>query len=152
MAPNDDLSKRLFFRLLQAANVMNSSLNSVLLDFEMTVQRASILATLASGRASDGMTVGSLAKYLRVSRQNITVILAQMEGSGHVQRIADSMDKRRKRVILTESGRACWNEVEPLTSSFYESVLSSFSRDDQVSFTHFLTKLLNKMESNTSIL
>jgi len=144
----EDLSNRLFFRLYQCANQMHRTGSRALDDLGLTTQQWAVLGALSRPVVAEGMTVGELADYLMVSRQNITGVLARLEKLGHVERTKDTEDARSRRIRMTRNGRAIWNEqVTPLIFDFYERALNKVSVDDQVSILHYLNRLIENFRS-----
>ena len=56
-------------------------------------------------------------------------------------RVADTVDRRAKNVVLTPKGRAFWSSLQPRIYEFYRQALASFRFDDKVSLVHFLNQL-----------
>jgi DNA-binding MarR family transcriptional regulator len=93
------------------------------------------------------MSVGELAKYLMVSRQNLSGLLSRMERDGHIAMKADTLDRRSKLVSMTAIGRKVWqNDAQPKILSYYESALDGFSVSDLSHTLHYLLKLLENMK------
>ena len=64
-----------------------------------------------------------------------------MERDGHVVRIPDPQDRRARLVVLTDSGRAFWDQLQDTITEFYRQALQGMSFDDGVSLLHLLKKL-----------
>ncbi|WP_273207933.1 MarR family transcriptional regulator, partial [Marinobacter subterrani] len=86
-----------------------------------------------------------LKEYLFVSRQNLDGVLKRMERDGHVIRIQDPQDRRARLVVLTESGRKFWNELQDTIAEFYQQAMQGMSFDDSVSLLHLLKKLQHEL-------
>ena len=56
----------------------------------LTTQQWAVLGALSRESARQGISIGDLAKYLMVSRQNLAGILGRMERDGHIAVAADS--------------------------------------------------------------
>jgi len=141
----DDLSNRLFFRLYQAANILNKVGTRALDSQQVTTQQWSILGALSRETAIEGMTVAELCEYLMVSRQNMTGILSRLEDRKVISRSIDPKDQRSRRITLTESGKILWETITPLIGGFYEEALEDLSYDDRISCIHYLNQLLETM-------
>jgi DNA-binding MarR family transcriptional regulator len=98
--------------------------------------------------AAKGMAVGELARYLMVSRQNLTGLLGRMARDGHVVQEPDPDDKRAKLVKMSESGRRVWlHEAAPKIAQYYGEALAGFSTNDLAHTLHYLLKLLDNMQA-----
>jgi len=93
------------------------------------------------------MSVGDLARYLMVSRQNLSGQIGRMERDGHIELLADTRDRRAKRVTMTKHGRKVWEkDAQPKIRAYYEAALTDFSTGDLTHTLHYLMKLLQNME------
>jgi DNA-binding MarR family transcriptional regulator len=69
-------------------------------------------------KAENGMSIGDLAKYLMVSRQNLSGLIGRMERDGHLAIAPDGQDRRSRVVTMTKSGRHVWQALAlPQTAS-----------------------------------
>ncbi|MBT6094813.1 MAG: MarR family transcriptional regulator [Rhodospirillaceae bacterium] len=143
-----ELGNRLFFRLFQCANMMHKTGTRAVEEHGATTQQWAVLGALSRETANSGMTVGELAEFLLVSRQNLTGVLSRLEKHGYTERTRDSVDGRSRRIQLTPEGRALWEKrLLPEIFEYYEDVLQGLSDDDQASILHLLGKLLDNLKA-----
>ena len=93
-----ELANRLFFRLYQCANMLHKTGSRAVEEEGLTTQQWAVLGALSRDKAEGGMSIGDLARYLMVSRQNLSGLIGRMERDGHVAVAADGRD-RRSRVV-----------------------------------------------------
>ena len=142
-----DLANRLFFRLYQCANMLHKTGTRAVEAEGLTTQQWAVLGALSRPEAQPGMSVGDLARYLMVSRQNLSGLISRMERDGHVSTQADTRDRRSRLVCMTEPGRKLWiQQATPKIEAYYEDVLSNFSSDDMTHALHYMLKLLENMK------
>ena len=103
-----ELANRLFFKLYQCANMLHKTGTRAVEDEGLTTQQWAVLGALSRPETAKGMSVGELAKYLMVSRQNLSGLLSRMERDGHIAMKADTLDRRSKLVSMTAIGRRVW--------------------------------------------
>jgi DNA-binding MarR family transcriptional regulator len=132
------IHNRLFFRLFQAGNTLDRQTIKAL---GITTVQWSVLGALSRPQAEEGMSFSDLADYLVVSRQSLDGVLKRLEREEHVVRVADTADRRAKKVVLTAVGRAFWESLQPKIYEFYRQALAAFRFDDKVSLVHFLNQL-----------
>ncbi|WOP15376.1 MarR family transcriptional regulator [Ottowia sp. SB7-C50] len=132
------IHNRLFFRLFQVGNTLA---RQVVKEVGVTTVQWSVLGALSRPQASGGMAFSELADYLVVSRQNLDGVLKRLERDGHVTRVADTQDRRAKRVQLTPEGRAFWDSLQPRIYEFYRQAADGMRFDDKVALVHFLNRL-----------
>lgn len=142
-----ELANRVFFRLYQCANMLHKTGTKAVEAEGLTTQQWAVLGALSRDTASGGMSVGDLARYLKVSRQNLSGLLSRMERDGRIQTMADERDRRSRLVSMTTAGRHVWQvEALPKIHGYYEQVLDGFSVNDATHTLHYLLKILDNMQ------
>lgn len=143
-----ELANRVFFRLYQCANMLHKTGTKAVEAEGLTTQQWAVLGALSRDAASGGMSVGDLARYLKVSRQNLSGLLSRMERDGRIQTVADERDRRSRLVSMTTAGRRVWQvEALPKIHGYYEQVLEGFSVNDTTHTLHYLLKILDNMQA-----
>jgi DNA-binding MarR family transcriptional regulator len=141
------LANRLFFRLYQCANMLHKTGTRAVAEEGLTTQQWAVLGAVSRPAAARGMGINELARYLMVSRQNLSGLVARMERAGHLQCESDPADGRSRLVQLTASGRALWQQrALPKIESYYGEVLAGFSINDVTHALHYLLKVLENMK------
>lgn len=142
-----ELANRLFFRLYQCANMLHKTGSRAVENEGLTTQQWAVLGALSRDSAQPGMSIGDLARYLMVSRQNLSGLISRMERDGHVKIEPDGRDRRSRLVTMTESGQHVWQVLaQPKIRNYYEGVLADFSVNDLTHTLHYLLKMLENME------
>ena len=115
-----ELANRLFFRLYQCANMLHKTGSRAVEEEGLTTQQWAVLGALSRDKAQDGMSIGDLARYLMVSRQNLSGLIGRMERDGHVAIAPDGRDRRSRVVTMTDSGRHVWQDLAlPKIHAYY---------------------------------
>jgi DNA-binding MarR family transcriptional regulator len=141
------LANRLFFRLYQCANMLHKTGTRAVEAEGLTTQQWAVLGALSRPKVQGGMSVGDLARYLMVSRQNLSGLISRMERDGHLAVHADGRDRRSRLVTMTDSGRHVWQELAlPKIHGYYEQILADFSINDVTHTLHYLLKILENMQ------
>lgn len=141
------LANRMFFRLYQCANMLHKTGTRAVEQEGLTTQQWAVLGALSRKQASEGMSIGALARYLMVSRQNLSGVIGRMAREGHVAVLPDPRDRRSRVVTMTASGRHVWQVLaQPKIRAYYQAVLGDFSTDDAAHMLHYLLKMLGNME------
>lgn len=141
-----ELANRIFFKLYQCANMLHKTGSRAVQDEGLTTQQWAILGALSRPGAEQGVGVGELARYLMVSRQNLSGVITRMERDGHVQIAPDGRDRRSRLIKMTDSGRHVWlNLAQPKIRAYYDQALNDFSVGDMASTLHYFMKLLDNM-------
>lgn len=141
-----EMANRLFFRLYQCANMLHKTGSRAVEAEGLTTQQWAVLGALSREKAQGGMSIGDLARYLMVSRQNLSGLIGRMERDSHVVVTADSRDRRSRVVTMTDSGRHVWHDLAlPKIHAYYEQILADFSINDVTHSLHYLLKMLENM-------
>lgn len=142
-----EIANRLFFKLYQCANVLHKTGTKAVETEGLTTQQWAVLGALSRSEAVNGMSVGDMARYLLVSRQNLTGVLGRMERDGRVRLDPDPKDRRSRLIRMTEEGQQVWHELaQPKIHQYYAEALDGFSMVDLMHATHYLMKLLDNMQ------
>ena len=142
-----ELANRLFFRLYQCANMLHKTGSRAVEAEGLTTQQWAVLGALSRDKAEGGMSIGDLARYLMVSRQNLSGLIGRMERDGHVAIAPDGRDRRSRVVRMTDSGRHVWQVLAlPKIHAYYEQILGDFSVNDVTHTLHYLLKMLENMQ------
>ena len=142
-----ELANRLFFRLYQCANMLHKTGTRAIDAEGLTTQQWAVLGALSRPQVEGGMSVGDLARYLMLSRQNLSGVLSRMERDGHVKYAPHGHDRRSRLVTMTKSGRHVWQVRElPKIHAFYEQALADLSVDDLTHTLHYMLKVLENMQ------
>jgi DNA-binding MarR family transcriptional regulator len=134
----DQLNNRIFFRLFQAANVLQRQAMKQL--GVSTVQWA-VLGALSQAKFTSGIPLAELAEYLVVSRQNLDGVLKRLERENLAERIAGADDRRARIVRLTPKGRKFWNELSERIFEFYDQAAARLKYEERVALLHHLNGL-----------
>ncbi|OGB72573.1 MAG: transcriptional regulator [Burkholderiales bacterium RIFOXYC12_FULL_65_23] len=142
-----ELANRLFFKLYQCANLLHKTGTKAVESEGLTTQQWAILGALSRPEVSAGMSMGDLARYLMVSRQNLSGVLGRMERDGRIAVVQDTRDRRSRLIRITEEGWVVWrDQAKPKINAYYEAALQGFSFSDLTHTSHYLLKLLDNME------
>ena len=142
-----ELANRLFFRMYQCANMLHKTGTRAVEAEGLTTQQWAVLGALSREKAQAGMSIGELARYLMVSRQNLSGLVGRMERDGHVAILPDARDRRSRVVTMTDAGRHVWRVLaQPKIRAYYRAVLDDFSINDTAHALHYLLKILGNME------
>ena len=142
-----DIANRIFFRLYQNANMLHKTGTRAVETEGLTTQQWAVLGALSRPSVPSGMSIGDLARYLMVSRQNLAGLISRMEQAGHIETAPDARDKRSRLVTMTPSGHKVWNlQALPKIHTYYEQALDGFSTNDLTHTLHYLLKLLDNMK------
>ena len=113
----------------------------------LSTQQWAVLGALSREKSQGGMSIGDLARYLMVSRQNLSGLISRMERDGHVAVAASGQDRRSRVVTMTESGRHVWQDLAlPKIHGYYDAILADFSVNDVTHTLHYLLKILENMQ------
>jgi DNA-binding MarR family transcriptional regulator len=144
-----ELANRLYFRLYQCANMMHKTGTRAVESEGLTTQRWAVLGALSQSdveSGESGMSVGELARYLKVSRQSLSGIIRRLEQDGLIDNLPDPSDGRGRLIQLTDLGRTRWhNDALPRINDYYDQAVTGLSIEDLSHALHYLLRLLDNM-------
>ncbi|MEM8997985.1 MAG: MarR family transcriptional regulator [Acidobacteriota bacterium] len=103
------------------------ALSGLLKDLDLSIAQHEVLVKVYR---HEGLTQKELANHLLVVKSNVTALIRRMEARNLVRRDADGADARRRRLSLTEEGRALVHRSIALQNRVIDVMLSGLSRDD----------------------
>jgi DNA-binding MarR family transcriptional regulator len=127
---------RLWVRLLRTARAIEAELRERLrVEFATTLPQFDVMAALA--RASTGMTMTELSRFLMVSNGNVTGIIDRLVADKLVVRKAPVDDRRAIIVQLTAKGASQFLRIAKSHEAWVDTLLSDFdSAESEVIIRH----------------
>jgi DNA-binding MarR family transcriptional regulator len=142
-----ELANRIFFRCYQCANMLHKTGSRAIEADGLTTQQWAVLGALSRPKAEGGLGVGELARYLMVSRQNLSGVIGRMAQAGHVAVTPDGQDRRSRRITLTASGARLWrSRAQPKIHAYYDQALEGLSVNDLTHTLHYILRILENMQ------
>lgn len=142
---NRELAERIFFRIYQCDNLIHRTASRALESFDISSHQWIVIGSLAHPDVESGLTVGELARLLRVSRQSLTATLLRLENRDLIARVVSEGDARARHVQLTNTGAELYKDIQSTVNTYYFKALDGFSFDDHVATVHFLNRLLESL-------
>ena len=115
----------LLFLLASASSLASADFHLVVRKNGLRVPEWRVLACLSD---RDGQSVTELATLSQMEQSRLTRIIAQMEARGLVRRDADTFDRRRVLVFLTDSGRDLAARMMELALEHEKKLLASMPK------------------------
>lgn len=94
---------RFGYLIHDVSRIRRTVIDQALRPYDITRSQWSMLSAL-SRSGNDGMTQVDLARLMEVGKVTVGGLVDRLEASGHVERRADGVDRRAKRVFITEQG------------------------------------------------
>ncbi|MET8199875.1 MarR family winged helix-turn-helix transcriptional regulator [Micromonospora taraxaci] len=88
----------------------------------------------------DVPTQGALATRLAIDRSVLTYVIDDLENAGLIQRKLDPQDRRARRVVATDRGRAALAEAERRVAHAEDHVLGGLPEDQRDTFRDFAAR------------
>ena len=88
-----------------------------------------LISVLLAGKGP--LSLSGLGDELRVTKANVSLVLAGLEKQKLIRRHADPSDGRKIRATVTDSGKRLLAEIIPLAAGAMKERLSALSADDR---------------------
>lgn len=112
----------------------------------LTSARWQVLGTIA--KAATPLTVASVSKYMGLTRQNVRVIVRELEAAGMVQLADNPAHQRASLVILTAKGKQANKDIEDLQKPFVEALHKEIAGARIADCVDLLQTLLVRLKSD----
>ena len=120
---------RLWIRMLRVTRQLDGEIRERLRrEFNATLPRFDVMAALY--RASEGMLMSEVSRFLMVSNGNVTGIVGRLAGDGLVIRAQRGDDRRTSIVRLTEKGRDRFEEMAAAHESWIDELLGAMTPEE----------------------
>lgn len=140
---NDSINEGLGFVVHDVARMMRWQFDRRASGFKLTRSQWSVLAHLLR---TDGIQQKELAEHMDITAITLTGLLDRMEREGWVERRPDPVDRRAKRIYLTEKVAPVTKELRSVAREVRKSAMQGLSEAEQQQ----LMSLMIKVRSNLS--
>lgn len=105
----------------------------------ITVETWTVLAALGE---ADGLTQIELGDRVDKNRHHMSRLLGELEAQKLVARVAGVVDKRLKRVLLTDEGRRVHRRLVPVVEGYLEATFAGIPPADYAGFIRCLQHIV----------
>lgn len=103
--------------------------------------RFGVMIQLHSIEDPEGMSIGELLAYYKVSSATITGVIDTLEGEGLIERVRSAKDRRKVHVRITEAGRRFMDEFLPVHQENIRRFVSVLTIPERETLMQLLEKL-----------
>ena len=103
-------------------------------------------------RRRDNSSVTDVAKYLKISKPNMTPILDALIKKGYLKRTRDEKDRRVIRLHLTASGKHFYENLKAANTHIVEDLFSDYSEEDLEQIMFHSSHLLNLIKNVSELM
>lgn len=86
----------------------------------------------------EGMLQTELARILDMGKAPMTGLIDRLEASGFVERRPDRLDRRAKRIVITERGHQVLDQMASVGKRLNKTILAGLSKDEVRTAEHVL--------------
>ncbi len=97
-----------------------------------------------SRQETEGMIQSDLARLLDVGKVTIGGLIDRLEASGHVQRRPDPVDRRIKRIFITDRGYDVIDHMKAVARSLNDTILAGIPPEE----VHVAEEVMHRMKEN----
>lgn len=92
----------------------------------------------------EGIAQTELARLMSVGKVSLGGLIDRMEANGILKRNPDPVDRRAKKVFMTQKGETLLGEIQAIAEELNKEIMMGISRDER----KVLEELLRKMKQN----
>jgi DNA-binding MarR family transcriptional regulator len=122
---------------------------SVIADVPGGARGYQVLTSAVDGTASTQL---ALANMLGIDRTVMTYLLDDLEKAGVIERRPDPADRRARRIVATDAGRAALCELQSKLRHVEDRVLGALPEDDRAVFRALLRRVATRIDEHDPML
>jgi DNA-binding MarR family transcriptional regulator len=107
-----------------------------------------LFALERAGDVGKQLSQRELAEWMRLSPATVTASLHSLERLGYIRREADPEDQRRKRLVLTEAGRAAAGRCHRAYQAVQEAMWAGFTPEEQAAVCRSFVRLAKNLAAS----
>lgn len=123
----------------------NASLREEMAALSLTTPKMRALAVLS---VIDGIQIGKLAVYAVTEQSTLSRALVSLEAEGLVRREVDASDSRASLVVITDAGRAAFEQLWPHMAASYGQMFAGIPEEERRAFVGTLQKMLSNIRKH----
>ena len=143
----DYLSASLYFGIVRRR--IQSLVVEASMDMGLTYAEFSVMLVLFD---KEGCSQDDMTNYLHVDKAAITRVIKKLESRGYLFRKQDEIDRRLKRLFLTEEGKETEKKIKEIVQKILNYLTEDFSdleKDTVVRCLHSMAQKLVKTDFST---
>ena len=141
----EDLSRNFGFLLNDVARLMRTTYDRRMKALGLTRSQWWVLTHLYR---NDGVTQSELAEILEIEKPTLGRLLDRLEANGWVQRKEHAVDRRAKRVFLTDEVGPAMKAMRAAAAELRRDALSGLTRSQQSQFVDTLIAVKSNLGGN----
>ncbi|EOI2438288.1 MarR family winged helix-turn-helix transcriptional regulator [Klebsiella pneumoniae] len=110
------------------------------------LSQASWVAVASIARHQQPLSQSELAQELGVESPTIVPLIHRLVALGLVERITTASDKRKRLLVVTDKGKALYEQVKTVADDLREEILTAITPQEQEQTQRVLEKLLREVE------
>lgn len=91
---------------------------------------------------SAGISLTQLAKQIRISKQQLTPLIAKLEEKAYVLKTQDNADKRSIKLLLSEKGKTRVTEHWEEFHHLFSERVAGLAEDDRIDLDYAINKII----------
>lgn len=138
-----ELENSILFRINHIANLLNSSFNHKLQDFEIAIEQR---ITLEFIKNMQSVSQTKIADVLVKDKTTISRTLRALETKGYIKRDEKVVDKRTNLIRLTDLGEKVLENSSKTVKSFRNKISSELTKDEKIQLFKLLEKVIKPIK------
>lgn len=147
-----DYEKNIFAHIFRVSNTLQIFLDQQLKEDDLTAKQMFLMIVISSFEEHQP-TYKEAADIAGTSYQNIKLMALKLMKAGYIDILDDHLDKRAKRLVLTEKAKAYWLKRDMNDELQIQELFKDFNKTDLKQFYEFIIRMeagLDNLSGNTS--
>lgn len=143
----DVLPRLLGYHLRRAQIAMFNDFVRTMAEVQITPGQFGVIAIISS---NPGLTQSALARSVGIERSTMVAVIDALEDRGLVERRPSPNDRRSYALVLSESGKALYNDLEPLIEDHENRIRGDLTLEEKDQLIDLLSRVANGSPSGSS--
>jgi DNA-binding MarR family transcriptional regulator len=131
-----ELKKSIGFRISNLANLLNSTINKKILQYDIAIEQRAIMESIMfNGEIKQNDLTGLLAK----DKTTISRTLKTLENKNYI--VKEKIDKKTYVIKLSEKGLEVMKNSEDTVAQFRKKISSEFTKEEEENLYSYLSRI-----------
>ena len=127
------------------SHLINNYHNVLLSEYGITTKQAKVLSYLVHHQGED-ILQKNIEDVFFLRSSTVTSVMKNLEKAGFIERYIDEVDKRMKRILVTEKGYQAFNHCERIVDELDQFVSKGWTKVEKQEFFHLLDTIVEKLK------
>ena len=122
----------------------DQTMTDALEQMDLTASQGRLMAFVAH-RGNQPTYAKDVEAELHLTHPTVSGLLSRLEQKGFVELHTDTIDRRSKRIVITEKGLSCHKRMHETITEIESRIVAGFTPEEQAQFSQFLQRAIENV-------